>query len=468
MAKLHKKTRLGLTLFIIIFQFLWLFTAEAKLGDQVFETTLPNGLKIILLEDHRAPVVTFQVWYRVGSRNESCGKTGLSHVMEHMMYKGTEKIGPEEYSRIIQKNGGDDNAFTTQDYTTFFVNISADRIQIPIDLEADRMRNLTLHDKDFRTEHMVIMEERRLTTEDDPQAFLYEQVEATAFQTSSYRWPVIGWKGDLEGLTLNDVRAHHRQFYHPGNAFLVIAGDFKKDDMQNIIKNAFGDLPGGTKPDEPRNSESPQTGQRRIEVKREAELPCLLFVYHVPNLKDQDSYVLEVIAALLSEGKSSQFYRNLVSEKKLVLAAEAENSLLSKDPGLFYIFATVASERDVRTVEGALHNEIIMLQKNLVSLRELEKAKNLIEADFLFAQDSVFSKAMLIGQYETVAGWQEINNYLPSIQKVTPEDIQRVARKYLIEDNRTVGILIPVSKSMETSDSSPFPHPLHQTEIAIK
>ena len=434
-------------LLIVIIQFLWILTAEAKLGDQVYETTLTNGLKVILLENHKSPLVTFQVWYRVGSRNESWGKTGLSHMLEHMMYKGTEKVGPEEFSRIIQANGGDDNAFTTQDYTSFFVNISADRIQIPIDLEADRIQNLTLREVDFRTEQMVIVEERRLTTEDAPRTYVSEQMEAAAFQISPYHWPVIGWKEDIESFTLDAVKAHHRLFYHPANAFLVVAGDFKKDEILPKIEKAFGSIPKSSAPDQRKNAEKSQTGERRIIVKREAELPYLLIGYHVPNLTDQDSYVLDVIAALLSQGKSSRLYQNLVWKKKLVLDADAENSLLSKDSNLFYISAELAPGKEVREVEHALYDEIQMLQKEPVGTRELEKVKNQIEAAFIFAQDSIFYQAMLLGQYEIVTGWRTIDNYLPSIQKVAPEDIQRVAKKYLTEDNRTVGILIPLKES---------------------
>jgi zinc protease len=443
--RMLKKTPLWRILFIVLIQFLWILTAEAKLGDQVYETTLTNGLKVILLENHKSPLVTFQIWYRVGSRNESWGKTGLSHMMEHMMYKGTQKVGPEEFSRIIQANGGDDNAFTTQDYTSYFVNISSDRIQIPIDLEADRMQNLTLKEVDFRTEHMVIMEERRLTTEDDPQAYVSEQVEAAAFQISPYHWPVIGWEEDIESFTLDEVKAHHRLFYHPANAFLVVAGDFKKDEILPKIEKAFGSIPKSGAPDQRKNAEKLQIGERRIIVKREAELPYLLIGYHVPNLTDQDSYVLEVIAALLSQGKSSRFYENLVSAKKLVLDADAENSLLSKDSNLFYLSAELAPGKDIQEAEHALYDEIQALQKEPVGIRELEKVKNQIEAAFICSQDSISMQAMLLGQYEIVTGWRTIDDYLPSIQKVTQEDIQRVAKKYLVEDNRTVGILIPSS-----------------------
>jgi len=441
-------------LILLLLRILSINALEAAIADQVFETSLPNGMKVILFENRTAPIATFQVWYRVGSGNESWGKTGISHMVEHMMYKGTPQIGPEEFSRIIQRNGGDDNAFTSQDFTSFIVNISADRVQIPIDLEADRMQNLVFRDEDFRVEHMVVMEERRLTTEDNPQAFLREQMEAAAFQTSSYRWPVIGWRQDIERMTLEDVKTHHRLFYHPANAFLVVAGDLRKDEIIERIGKAFGTLPKRDLPEELRRKEEPQTGERRIIVKREAELPCLLIGYHVPNLTDQDSYALEVIAALFSQGKSSRFYRNLVVEKKLALEAEAENSLLSKYAGLFYIFLTVSPGKNLRDAELALYEEIIAIQNSLVGARELQKVRNQIEADFLFAQDSIFSQAMILGQFEIVAGWRKIDDYLPSIQKVTPEDIRRVAKKYLTEDNRTVGILMPLPKQ-ETAGEQP-------------
>src|SRR4030043_335368 len=230
-------------LFFLFVCSLFVPLSEAGLKDQVFETLLPNGLKVILLENPKAPLVTFQVWYRVGSRNEACGKTGLSHALEHMMFKGTEKVGPEEFSRIIQENGGNDNAFTSRDYTAYFENLSADRVQVAIDLEADRMQNLVLRDEDFRTERMVVMEERRLRTEDNPQAVLIEQIMATAFQIHPYRWPIIGWMEDLAGLTLDDLKEYYRTYYNPANAFLVAVGVFRKEELLPRIEMAFGLIP---------------------------------------------------------------------------------------------------------------------------------------------------------------------------------------------------------------------------------
>jgi len=418
--------------------------ARAGLTDGVTETALPNGLKVILLENHKAPLVTFQVWYRVGSRNETPGKTGLSHMLEHMMFKGTKKVGPEMFSRIIQENGGNNNAFTSHDYTAYYENLRSDRVQVAIDLEADRMRNLVLRRKDFRTERKVVMEERRQRTEDNPQAYLWERMEAAAFTVSPYRWPIIGWMEDMERWTLDDLRSHYRTYYSPANAFLVVVGDFKKDELLPRIRKAFGKLSGGTGPDQKRDPEPTMKGERRVTVRKEAQLPFLVKGYHVPNLHDPDSYVLEVAAAVLSGGKSSRFYSNLVREKRIALEAEADNSLLSHDPRLFYLSAVPMPGRSVEELEKALDGELERLRTEVVGDEELKRAKNQIEAAFVFGQDSLFSQAALLARHEIVGGWKKLDDYLPSIRKVTAEDIRRVAARYLVRENSTVGILIPL------------------------
>ena len=350
-----------MVLLLLFFSFLPI--SQAGLREQAFEAVLSNGLKVILLENHKAPLITFQVCYRVGSRNEAWGKTGLSHMLEHMMFKGTEKVGPEQFSRIIQENGGNNNAFTTRDYTAYFANLSADRVQVVMDLEGDRMHNLVLREGDFSTERMVVMEERRLRTEDDPQSVLSEQLGATAFQEQPYHWPVIGWMEDINRFTLEDLKKYYQTYYNPANAFLVVVGDFKKEDLLARIEKIFGSIPKGTPPNQEKDIDPKQTGERRILVKKEAQLPFLVMGYHVPNLRHPDSYVLEVIAALLSGGKSSRFYQNLVQEKRLVLEAEAEHSLLSRDPDLFYISANPLPGKEVDEVERALNQEIERLQK---------------------------------------------------------------------------------------------------------
>ncbi len=418
--------------------------SSAGLREQVFETTLQNGLKLILLENHRAPLITFQVWYRVGSRNEAWGKTGLSHMLEHMMFKGTKTVGPEEFSRVIQENGGNDNAFTSEDFTAYFENLSADRIRVPIRLESDRMQNLVLREEDFHTERMVVIEERRLRTEDNPQAYLTEQMEATAFQTQPYHWPVIGWMEDLTRLTLDDVRAHYKTYYNPVNAFLVVVGDFKKEEVLPRIEEAFGSIPKGGPPDQKRDQDPKQEGERRIWVKKEAQLPFIVMGYHVPNLHDPDSYVLELIDALMSKGKSSRLYQSLVREKRLVLNVDTDHSLLSRDPSLFYISTDLLPGKEAAEVIQAVDGEVERLGKETVGEQELEKAKNQLESSFIYRQDSLFSQAMLLARHEIALRWQAADDYLPSIRRVTPQDIQRVAKLYLIPENRTVGILIPL------------------------
>jgi zinc protease len=435
----------GRVVLLLLFSFiLFVPMSEAGLKENVFETVLPNGLKVILLENHKAPLVTFQVWYRVGSRNEAWGKTGLSHMLEHMMFKGTEKVGPEEFSRIIQENGGNDNAFTSRDYTAYFENISTDRVQVPIDLESDRMQNLLLREQDFRTERMVVMEERRLRTEDNPQANLQEHMEATAFLTSPYHWPTIGWKEDIERFTLDDLKAYYRTYYNPMNAILIVVGDFKREELLPKIEKAFGSIPKGIAPNQERDVDPRQIGERRIFVKKEAQLPYLVMGYHVPNLRETDSYALEVIATLLSAGKSSRLYQSLVREKRLVLSADADHSLLSRDPSLFYLSAELLPGKEVVEVEKALDQEVERLKKELMGAQELEKAKNQMEASFVFGQDSLFYQAMLLARNEITLTWRAIDDYLPSIRKISPEDIRRVAKKYLKPDNRTVGVLIPL------------------------
>lgn len=415
---------------------------KTGLEGRVYETILSNGLKVILLENHKAPVATFQVWYRVGSRNEAWGKTGISHVLEHMMFTGTKGVRGETFTRVIEETGGNNNAFTSADYTAYFENMTANEISVAIDLEADRMQGLLLRQDRFETEQMVVMEERRLRTEDDPQAYLYEQLRATAFQTQPYHWPVIGWMKDLKRLTLDDLRAHYRTYYSPANAVVILAGDVRKEEMLPRIEKAFGSIAAGCRADQEKSQEEAQTGERRIVVKRQAQLPFVLMGYHVPNLRSPDGYVLEVIAAILAQGKSSRLHERLV-RKGLALTADADNDLLSRDPGLFLVSAQPSPGMDTVEVERAIDDEIQRLHREPISGEELEKAKNQLEAAFILGQDSLFYQAMVLAQHEIASDWRAVDSYVPSIRSVTQEDIVRVTKQYLITDNRTAAVLIP-------------------------
>ena len=439
--------RLVLGVILLLIPLLYLGSGpafSATLADRVVEQVLPNGLKVILLENPKVPEVTFQVWYRVGSRNESWGQTGLAHMLEHMMFKGTRRVSGAQFDRIIEENGGQQNAFTSSDFTAYFENMRSDRLPVLIDLESDRMQNLMLREEDFRTERMVVLEERRMRTEDNPQAYLSEQLEATAFQVSPYHWPTIGWKQDIEGFTLKDLQSLYRTYYNPANAFLVVVGDFRKEEILPRIQAAFGSIPRQESPSQNKGLDSPQSGERRIMVSRQAELPYLLMGYHVPNLHSPDGYVLEVISAVLSGGKSSRLYQSLVRDKQLALSVDTDNALLSRDPQLFSFSAQPLPGHTADELEKALDQELDRLRKEPVTEVELEKAKNQLEAAFIYGQDSLFAQAMLLAQCEIVSGWRSADDYLPSIRKVTPADIQRVAGQYLIPRNRTVGILNPL------------------------
>jgi zinc protease len=430
---------------LIVFFLFALLVQSAQARDlEVFETTLKNGLKVLLLEEPKAPVVTFHVWYRVGSRNEQLGRTGLAHLLEHMMFKGTPKIGPQQFSRMVKRNGGQDNAFTSQDFTGYFVTIAADRVHLPLELEPDRMSNLLLDAQEVERERNVVLEERRLRTEDDPTGSLAEEVGAVAFKVHPYRHPIIGWMEDIRQLTRQDLVEFYTTSYVPNNAVVVVVGDFRREELLPKIEEAFGSIPRGPDPPPVRSVEPLQQGERRVTLKRkDAELPFLMVTYHVPTLKEPDSYPLEVLEVILAGGKSSRLYRHLVYERQLALTVNAHYLRVSADPELFTLYAGPLPGASLEELEQALYREIDRLKTELVPDRELTKAKNQIEAGFIFSQDSVFSLARQIAAHEIVAGWRYWKEYLPGIRAVTKEDIRRVAQKYFTVENRTVGILIP-------------------------
>jgi len=427
----------------IIFTLL-LFTHPA-FSSEIKERLLPNGLKIITLENHKSPVVTFQVWYKVGSRNEVTGKTGISHLLEHMMFKGTTKYGKGEFSSIVARNGGNENAFTSQDYTAYFQNFSSDRLDISLDLESDRMVNLLLDPQEFMLERDVVKEERRLRTEDDPISSMTEDLYAAAFKLHPYHSPVIGWMTDLDNLTRDDIYKHYSEYYRPDNATIVVAGDFITEEIVKKIGHYFGGIPKGNTPREVKIIETEQKGERRFLYKREAQLPYVVYGYHAPNYRDKDHYALEVLSNILSGGKSSRLYQSIVYSKQLALAAGGGYTSVQTDPELFYFYAQLKPGRTVEEAETALNEEIERIKKEYVSEIELQKARNQIEAAFIMGQDSVFYQAMLIGQLETTgAGTGYLESYIDEIRKVTAEDIMRVAQTYFSEDNRTVGVLVPL------------------------
>lgn len=426
-----------------------------SLATEPNEYTLSNGMKVLLVEVPKAPVATVQVWYKVGSRNEVMGRAGLSHMLEHMMFKGTVKYPKGSFSRIIRKNGGIDNAFTGQDFTAYFENVAADRVPLALELEADRMQGLVLDNTEFQTEREVVKEERRLRSEDDPQGALVESLFAQAYMSHPYHWPVIGWFADLDAMTIEDLQRHYDTFYSPNNATLVVVGDIKADLLFPTIKRLFEPIPRGPSPKQSLVPEPEQRGERRFLLKREAQVPFVMMGFRVPNYSSDDSYALDVLESILSRGKSSRLYQSLVYEQKNSLSVGAEYSLMQTDPGLFYFYSLVNPSAKVESVEVALQREIARLHNEPPSDEELQRAKNQIEASRTFEQDSNFRHAMLLGQAEMVgAGWRRIDQFVERIRAVTAKDIQRVARQYLTEDNRTLGILVPLPPK-PSEDASP-------------
>ena len=416
-------------------------TAPKGMVD-VREEILDNGLKVLLRENHRSPAVTFQVWYRVGSRNEVDGKSGMAHFLEHMLFKGTDKVAPEEYARIIRKHGGRSNAFTSHDATVYHATMSRDTIGIAIELEADRMVNTRFEEKYFAPEKKVVQEERRMRA-DRPRSALAEITNAVTYAVHPYRRPIIGWPEDVRRMTLEDMKAFYRTYYSPNNAFIVVAGDFDSEEILARVRETFGKIPRGPEPPEVGLAEPPQRGERRVKLKREAQLPSLVMNYHAPNVSHEDSYALDVLEMILSRGRTSRLYRDLVYERRIARSAWAGYHRVSVDPTTFSIGAQAMPGKDIADVEAAIDEIIAGVRDQGVTRGELDKAKNQVAAAFIFAQESNRGQAMRIGFYEITGGWRRMNEYLQGIQGVTGDDVRRVARQYLDRDRRTVGILVP-------------------------
>jgi zinc protease len=416
--------------------------------EKVHETMLANGMKVIVKQDHRAPIVTSQVWYKVGSSYEHGGLTGISHALEHMMFKGTHKHAPGAFSEIISANGGDDNAFTGRDYTAYFQNLANDRLEVAFELEADRMRNLTLPEAEFKKEIEVVKEERRLRTEDNPTSLTLERFQAAAFDASPYRNPVIGWMSDLDAMSVEDLRAWYRQWYAPNNATLVVVGDVDPQQVLALARRYFGVLkPEDTRAPKPR-AEPEQKGLKRVVVKAPAREPYLLMGYKTVQVGATDPawepYALEVIAEILDGGASARFSRNLVRGTQIAADADASYSAFTRLPGLLTVDANPAKGRSVEELEAALRMEIERIKNEPVSGAELQRVRNQLIASKVFEQDSVFYQAMQIGILETIGlDWRLSEQYVEKISAVTAAQVQQTARKYLVDDRLTVAVLEP-------------------------
>ncbi|MEK7796197.1 MAG: pitrilysin family protein [Pseudomonadota bacterium] len=416
--------------------------------SQTHETTLPNGLRIIVKEDHRSPVVVSQLWYRIGAQDEPDGLTGISHVLEHMMFKGTNRLKPNEFSRIIAEHGGRENAFTGYDYTGYYQQLEKSRLPISFELEAERMRNLKLDDEEFRKEVKVVMEERRLRTEDRPEALTFEKFMATAYTTHAYKNPVIGWMPDLERLTAADARAWYQRWYAPNNATLVVVGDVNPVAVFALARRYFGPVPRRELSRTASSAEPPQIAERRARISAPAEVPYLLLGYHVPVLASDDKsyepYALDVLAGILGGGNSARLARELVREQKLAASASAGYSPIARSPGMLMLEGSPATGHTIDELERALRVQIARLREQPVTEDELNRVKAQVVAGNVYARDSVMGQAMQIGQL-AVSGlnWRLQDTFVRRLKAVTAREVQDVAQKYLVDGNLTVTILDP-------------------------
>jgi zinc protease len=423
-------------------------TTGVRADDAVQAFELDNGMKVLVREDHRAPVVVSMVWYRIGSSYEYEGITGISHVLEHMMFKGTENLEPGEFSKIVAANGGKENAFTSRDYTAYFQQIAADRLELVMELEADRMRNLRLLPEEFQKEREVVKEERRLRTEDKPTAFFYERFNATSFITSPYRNPVIGWMDDLNALTLEDLEQWYARWYAPNNATLIVVGDVEAAEVLRLAKKYFGPLePSEIAPPKPRR-EVPHKGLRRIEVELPAKNPLLIMAYKTPVLTTAEvpweAYALEVLASILDGGQSARFPQHLIRGAEVATSAGAGYSLNQRLDTMFVFDGIPANGKTIPELEAAIRVEIARVQDELVEEKELARVKAQVIADKVYDRDSMMNMAIQMGVAESVGlGWEKIDEYVGAIESVTPEQVRAVARKYLVDDQLTVGVLVP-------------------------
>ncbi len=421
--------------------------------QDVHVSTLPNGLRVLIQEAHAAPVATFMLWYRVGSRNETAGFTGVSHWVEHLLFKGTPSHPAGTLTRLIDRLGGRWNAFTWKDYTAYFEVLPIEHIDVAISLEADRMQN-TIFDPDvIAGERTVIISERE-GAENYPSYYLREEVEALAFKAHPYRQPVIGWKEDLRAITRDDLYRHYRAFYHPSNATAVVVGDVQAAQARAALEAAFGSIPAGDSAPQVRSIEPEQSGERRVVLRRPGGATAqVLLAFHMPAAGHPDLPVLMVLDGLLSGfkgvapfdagggGRSSRLYRALVDRG---LATEAGSGLTpSIDPSLFRISATARSGVDPAAIESAIHAEIARLQDESVSASELDKVKRQAQAQFVYLRDGVFRRAIALGAFATVDRPETLFALVEGVARVTADDVVRAGRAYLVDRKRTVGWYVP-------------------------
>ncbi|PTD96852.1 M16 family metallopeptidase [Pseudothauera lacus] len=422
---------------------------SAAASANPFETVLDNGLKVIVKEDRRAPSVVHMLWYRAGSMDEPDGVSGVAHVLEHMMFKGTREVGPGEFNKRVAAVGGRDNAFTSRDYTAYFQQVPPSQLGTMMALEADRMVNLVITDDEFAREIEVVKEERRLRTDDRPRALVFEQLMATAFQSHPYRRPVIGWMPDLKTMQADDARAWYRDWYAPNNAWLVVVGDVDHQAVFELARQHYGPIPARELPARRIASEPAQRGPRHTMVEAPAELPYVAMAWHAPALRDpaadREAYALDVLAAILAGYDGARLPRTLVRERRLAVSASAGYGGSGRGPALFYLDGAPAPGHQKAELEAALLEEIARIAEHGVSADELRRVKAQAVAAQVYKRDSLMGQAMEIGFLEAAGlSWRDDETLLEGLRSVTAEEVQEVARRVFSARTQSTARLRPL------------------------
>jgi zinc protease len=420
----------------------------AGAATDTYEKQFGNGLRVIVKEDHRAPTVVHMVWYHVGGMDEVDGHSGLAHALEHMMFKGTKKVPPGGFNKLVAEAGGRDNAFTSEDYTAYFQIVPKRALPEMMNLEADRMANLQVAPNEFASEIKVVMEERRLRTDDNPQSLVYETLNASAFLADAYRRPVIGWMSDLEAMTWQDARDWYKRWYTPSNAYVVVVGDVDHDDVFRLAEKTYGKLKSHALPARRVEYDPEQTGIRRVVVKAPAKLPYIAMAWKAPKLvdidRDRDPYALDVLAALLDGNDASRFPRDLVREQKVAQSAGTQYDSTVRGEALFIIAGQPAEGKSVADLETAVRAELKRIQDEGVTPEELARVKTQLIAAQVYKRDSMMAQAMEMGMMEASGhNWRDVDKVVEKFGTVTAEEVQGVARKYFKDDTLTVAVLDP-------------------------
>lgn len=416
---------------------------EKAISFPVEKYQLKNGLTVILHQDPSLPAVSLHTWFRVGSKDEEVGRTGLAHFFEHMMFKGTKKFGKETWGKFLNSKGAEMNAFTSQDYTGYYINAPNDQLDLLLQIESDRMRNLLLDPKDVNSEREVVKEERRMRTEDSIEGGIHEKMSETMFKNLPYRWQPIGSMVDLNAASLEDMRKFYKSYYSPGNAVLVLAGNFKVDEAKKLIEKYYGGIPKEEIKRPTLTQEEPQTKERRAVINREAQAPTVAIGYRIGDVNNADNYALDLLSIILGQGQSSRLYKQMVykQEAALNVYAYSWNQVLS---GQFAVGASLKPGGNVERVIGMIEGEIKSLRDKPISQKELDKARNVLMKDYVDSLKKVSGRAHKLASYEILFGdYKRIFEDLKKYQEVTPEDIRRVAKLYLNPNQRNIVIVNP-------------------------